>query len=197
MPLAEFIDNFVENEIENQSNNNNNNIPKQQNKKGYLAQTPLFEQIPKLRSGKNITLKSENLHHLTMTLDISTPDYCMLSLKKEKIEEKKIDNSNNNEFENELQYGPNLPNNKKETNQNINKENEEDDFWMYENDFEEEQNNDQDVKTNVIVNAWFGPVGTISPLHHDPYHNLFAQVIFEKNCGCFFFFFHLLFVVSI
>ena len=32
---------------------------------------------------------------------------------------------------------------------------------------------------DVLVNAWLGPIGTVSPLHHDPYYNLLAQTTGE------------------
>ncbi|KAJ2750773.1 hypothetical protein IWQ56_006976, partial [Coemansia nantahalensis] len=33
---------------------------------------------------------------------------------------------------------------------------------------------------DVTVNVWLGPRGTVSPLHHDPADNLFAQVVGHK-----------------
>ena len=33
-------------------------------------------------------------------------------------------------------------------------------------------------KGDVVINSWFGPAGTVSPLHQDPRRNLLCQVIF-------------------
>jgi hypothetical protein len=39
---------------------------------------------------------------------------------------------------------------------------------------------DEDTSPPVQTNIWFGPAWTISPLHHDPYHNILCQVVGKK-----------------
>ena len=38
-----------------------------------------------------------------------------------------------------------------------------------------------DLENEVFPQIWFGPTGSFSPLHHDPYHNILAQVVGKRH----------------
>jgi lysine-specific demethylase 8 len=42
------------------------------------------------------------------------------------------------------------------------------------------EKDDDEEDEDLVINAWFGPKGTVSPAHTDPYHNMFAQVVGQK-----------------
>ncbi len=117
---------------------------------GYLAQHDLLHQIPSLRSA------------------IATPDYCFLDapppdpgtpvalskLKSMKTKGEKTSHPN-------LIPATAVASLRPDGDPEIDPDND---------------NTSGDVQTNI----WFGPAWTISPLHHDPYHNILCQVVGKK-----------------
>jgi len=54
------------------------------------------------------------------------------------------------------------------------------DYCFVKSQDEDGETGDQDQDQEPVINAWFGPKGTISPLHTDPKDNLLSQVVGSK-----------------
>ncbi|KAJ3059894.1 Lysine-specific demethylase 8, partial [Podochytrium sp. JEL0797] len=103
MPLDEYISQYILKEPRSDDS------AQDEKEAAYLAQHPLFDQIPELRD------------------DIRTPIYCSARTPQDLA----------------------TP-------------------------------SDCEFAATPLVSAWFGPGGTVSPIHSDPYHNVLAQIVGSK-----------------
>ncbi|KGQ01859.1 hypothetical protein PAAG_11435 [Paracoccidioides lutzii Pb01] len=126
---------------------------------GYMAQHNLLAQIPALRK------------------DICIPDYCYTDppepeqgtpvyekrLLERQAEGKKDKSINGHRRKSDNEYQEQDQDHAESTSGN-----------------EDDEIEADDVKSEPIINTWIGPSWTISPLHHDPYHNILVQVVGQK-----------------
>lgn len=169
MTIHDFIDNFIlkdAKDSEDKSESSRTSPPPL----GYLAQHELLEQIPILQR------------------DICVPEYCSLLLDDDEIP---MSANSSRHMSASLDYYVRSNSNSVATPLSLSVEHQHElslvsvasvaEYLMpMVLDEQEDFVDAQSDPYRVMTQAWFGPIGTISPLHYDAYHNLLAQVASYK-----------------
>lgn len=154
MEFRQFTDRYIwrSEQSNGDTAQDGSDISEEEGATGYMAQHDLLSQVPALRN------------------DISVPDYCYINPPGPEPGTP-VYLSKQREREAAQKKAPEKQQDPKQVRTESS---------ASDHDQASDAGSEMDLPSDPIINTWIGPSWTISPLHHDPYHNVLVQVVGTK-----------------